>query len=141
MIQAAIVTRRLKPGKTYADFRKAWYHTVGFGTKNKMLTILNVADPSEIIVIGFNETTIEQVRQLINIDIKERGANPLDDVIEPKIDRKFGVLIAEDDFSSEGSIEYKPAAIDGKLTDFTELKNAQVEVTKILAQLKNMGKF
>ena len=26
MITVAIVTRRLKEGKTYEDFRKAWYH-------------------------------------------------------------------------------------------------------------------
>ena len=31
MITVAIVTRRLKEGKTYEDFRKAWYHTIGFG--------------------------------------------------------------------------------------------------------------
>ena len=60
MIQVAILTRRLKEGKTYEDFRKAWYHTGGFGTGNKMYTVINVFDPREILVIGFTETTLEQ---------------------------------------------------------------------------------
>jgi len=55
MIQAAIITRRLKEGKTYEDFRKAWYHTIGFGTANKMYTVVNGLDPREIIVIGFTK--------------------------------------------------------------------------------------
>jgi hypothetical protein len=29
MITVAIITLRLKEGKTYEDFRRAWYHTVG----------------------------------------------------------------------------------------------------------------
>ncbi|MDY9923200.1 hypothetical protein [Methanobacterium sp.] len=40
----AIVTRRLKEGKTYDDFRKEWYHTIGFGASNKMYTIVNTFD-------------------------------------------------------------------------------------------------
>lgn len=30
-MMVSIVTRRLKEGKTYGDFRKAWYHTIRFG--------------------------------------------------------------------------------------------------------------
>lgn len=49
MIQVAILSRRLKEGKTYEDFRKAWYHTVGFGTANRMLTVINTLYPRETI--------------------------------------------------------------------------------------------
>ena len=28
MITVAVVTRRLKEGKTYEDFLKAWHHTI-----------------------------------------------------------------------------------------------------------------
>ena len=31
----AILTRRLREGKSYDDFRKAWYHTTGFGVEGK----------------------------------------------------------------------------------------------------------
>ncbi len=30
-MMVSIITRRLEDGKTYEDFRKAWYHTIGFG--------------------------------------------------------------------------------------------------------------
>ncbi|MDD1724415.1 MAG: hypothetical protein LUQ07_04730 [Methanospirillum sp.] len=45
----AVVTRSLNEGKTYDDFRKAWFHTVSFGTTNRMYTLVNMADPREII--------------------------------------------------------------------------------------------
>lgn len=103
MIQIAIVKRRLSEGKTYEDFRKAWYHTIGFGTTNKMPTMLNVADPREVIVIGLTETTIEQAHDLITIDAKERKENPLNDVIEPEIGRTFGILSTSPHPSGVGS--------------------------------------
>lgn len=140
MIQAAIIKRRLKEGKTYEDFRKAWYHTVGFGTNNRMLTIISVDDPREVIVIGLNETTIEQVRKLVAIDVQEREKNPLDDVIEPEIDRTFGILVAEDDFSAQGSIEYKPPVVDGKSINMAEVEENLQAGAQILGELAAMGK-
>ena len=136
MIQVAIVTRRLKKGKTYDDFRKAWYHTKGFGTSNKMLTILNAANPNEIIVIGLTEAGLEKIPDLIAIDSNERGSNPLDEVIEPQIERIFGVLVAEDDFSGSGSIEYKPPTVNGKVTDMNVLKSNIQQGMKLLAKFR-----
>lgn len=123
MMSVAIVKRRLKEGKTYEDFRKAWFHTVGFGTKNKMYSLINAFDEREIIVIGFTElpTETEDILEGLRIDVKERLDNPLDDVIEPEIERDFGILISEDDFSAEGAIEYKNPTIDGKEVDIEEV--------------------
>lgn len=121
MKTVSIITRRLKEGKSYEDFRKAWYHTVGFGTPTKMVTALNVYDQREIIVMGFVETDLEQFEEGLNIDVKERLENPLDDVIEPEIGRKFGIIISEDDFSDEGKLEYKKPAVDGQETDLDEI--------------------
>jgi hypothetical protein len=142
MIQVAIVTRRLKVGNTYEDFRKAWYHTVGFGTKNRMFTALNVAvaDPREVIVIGLNETSIEQVRDLIVLDAWEREANPLDEVIEPEIGRTFGILVAEDDFSAAGDLECRPASVNGQRTDMAEVEANLRAGAEILAELAAQGK-
>lgn len=120
MIQVAILTRRLKEGKTYEDFRKAWYHTVGFGTANRMYTMINAFDPREIVVIGFTEIELEQFLSGLKIDVKERLEHPLEDVIEPSIGRKFGLLVSEDDFSAEGAIDYKPPAVSGKETDLEQ---------------------
>ena len=122
MIAVAIVRRRLRQGKTYDDFREAWYHRTGFGRSNRMLTALNVADPREVIVIALTEVSLDDADRLLEIDADERAASPLDDVIEPAIDRTFGVLIAEDDFSSSGPIPYRPAAAGGSETDLGEVQ-------------------
>ena len=127
----------MREGKTYEDFRKAWYHTVGFGATNKMLTMINGADPREVIVIGLTEvTTIEQARDLIAIDAKERKENTLNDVVEPEIGRTFGILIAEDDFSGTGPIAYRSASVNGKETDMAEVAENLSEGAKLLAELQ-----
>ena len=133
MITVSIITRRLKEGKTYEDFRKAWYHTVGFGTSSKLYTALNVNDPREIIVMGFIESEMEEFMDGLEIDVEERLENPLDDVIEPEIGRKFGMVISEDDFSDEGAIEYKEPSINGKETDVKAVYNDIVQVAEFIS--------
>jgi len=137
MIVAAILKRTLKEGKTYEDFRRAWYHTVGFGTENRMLTVLNGANPREIIVIGLTDTTLELAGPLLSIDASERQHNPLSDVIEPEVDRTLGVLVAEDDFSATGGIDYLPAAVNGKETNMAEVATFIQEATKLLTQARD----
>ena len=133
LITVAIVTRRLKEGKTYEDFRKAWYHTVGFGTPTKMFTAVNAADPREIIVIGFVETTLDRFQAGLQIDVEERLTHSLDDVIEPEIGRRFGILVSEDDFSSEGAIAYKPPSVAGKETDMDEVSHELFQIAAMIA--------
>ena len=53
----------------------------------------------------------------MDIDVKGREENPLDDVIEPEIGRSFALQVAEDDFSAAGDISYCQAGIDGNITD------------------------
>ncbi len=123
MNSVAIVKRKLKPGKTYEDFRKAWYHTQGFGVKTTMYSMMNAFDPSEIVVIGLMDIeSEEQLQEVLKIDVTERLDNSLDDIIEPNIDRDFGALLAIDDFSADGKLEYKPASINGKKTDLQEVQ-------------------
>jgi len=134
MITVAIITRKLKEGKTYEDFRKAWYHTVGFGASSKLYTVINTFDAREITVIGFVETDHEEFRSKAEIDVRQRLDNPLDDVIEPEITRQFGVLVSEDDFSASGGIKYKPASIAGKVTNIEELMNQLQEVSLVVTE-------
>ncbi len=122
MIAVAILRRRLRPGKTYDDFRKAWYHESGFGTPNRMLTALSVTDPREVIVIALTEASPENAARLLEADAAERGASSLDEVIEPAIERTFGILVAEDDFSAAGPVAYRPAAVGGAETDLGEVR-------------------
>jgi len=138
MIQVAILTRRLKEGKTYEDFRKAWYHTVGFSTGNKMFSVINAFDPKEIIVIGMTEFDLDTLMAGLKIDVKERLDHSLDEVIEPSIGRTFGIMVSEDDFSAEGAIDYKPPTVAGVETDlpkfFEDLQEVADTISKASAE-------
>jgi hypothetical protein len=135
MITISIITRRLREGKTYEDFRKAWYHSIGFGTTTKLYTAINAFDQREIIVIGFVEIKPGQDPvKILQIDVKERLDNPLEAVIEPTIGRTYGILVSEDDFSSTGKIDYKPASINGKETDFNEIAQGLALARKLITK-------
>jgi len=131
----SIITRRLKEGKTYEDFRKAWFHSVGFGTTSKLYTAINAFNPREIIVVGFVEIKPGQdPLKILRIDVKERLDNPLDAVIEPEIGRTYGILVSEDDFSSTGQMKYKPPSINGKETDLKEIAQGLELAQKLITQ-------
>jgi hypothetical protein len=131
----SIITRTLKDGKTYEDFRKAWFHTTGFGTSSKLYTSINAFDQREIIVIGFVEILPNQdPMKVLRIDVKERLDNPLDNIIEPEIGRVYGIVVSEDDFSATGSIEYQPPSINGKVTDLNEIAIGLSLAKQLIAQ-------
>jgi len=122
MMFMSLLTRRLKEGKTYEDFRKAWYHSVGYGVPARLYSVINAFDPREIIVIGFGEIKPgEDPMKLVQIEVKERLDHPLEAVIEPVIGRTFGIVVSEDDFSPAGNMKFKPASVGGKETDFMEI--------------------
>nr|WP_321350793.1 ROK family protein [uncultured Methanoregula sp.] len=137
----SIITRRLREGKTYEDFRKAWFHTTGFGIagkdgktgSNRMYSMINLFDPREVIVIGFATATPGQMEEALKIEVKFRGENPMDAVIEPEIGRKFAALVSEDDFSAAGQIPYKPPSVGGRETDMADFAQALQVVAKIFA--------
>ncbi|MCF6766030.1 hypothetical protein L3V82_09610 [Thiotrichales bacterium 19S3-7] len=129
----AMVTRTLKEGKTYDDYRKAWFHTTGFGIPTTMYTIINAFNPREIISIGILDGELIDLYSALEIDVKDRLSNPLDDVIESTIVRNFGVVAAIDDFSPKGELTYIPAAVDGKPTDYNAMS---VVLEQIAAEIK-----
>lgn len=50
----SVFARRLKPGKTYADFIAAWYPDKGFDVPTQgPFVARNIADDREVLVIGF----------------------------------------------------------------------------------------
>jgi hypothetical protein len=122
MMGIIILTRRLKKDKTYEDFRKAWYHTVGYGVPVRLYSAINAFDQREIIVVALGEVKPGQdPTKLIQTEVKERLEHPLEAVIEPEVGRTFGIVVSEDDFSPTGKMEYRPASINGKETDFKEI--------------------
>lgn len=138
----SIITRRLREGKTYEDFRKAWFHTTGFGIagkdgnagSNHMYSMINLFDPREVIVIGFATATPGQMEEALKIEVKFRGEKPMDEVIEPEIGRKFAALVSVDDFSASGQIPYRPPSIDGTETDMAEFAQALQGVAQLFAK-------
>jgi hypothetical protein len=134
MITVAIVTRRLREGKTYEDFRKAWFHTTGFGTPSTLYTMMDVADPRKITVIGFVESDLEEVQKGLMIDVKERLDHSLDAIIEPEIQRSFGILVAEDDFSAPGHIAFHPPSVKGIPTDLKKVNGDLSVLSGMIAE-------
>jgi hypothetical protein len=125
MIEVSIITRTLHEEKTCEDFREAWFHTAGFGTNNKKLTMLKVANPLEVMVIGLTFfASLEAAASLIEIGAKERRGHSLDEVIEPKIRRTFELLMAEDVLSASGKIAFSPARVNGEDTDIDQDQEA-----------------
>ncbi|HYB75954.1 MAG TPA: hypothetical protein VEC08_03250 [Nitrososphaerales archaeon] len=129
-----ILTRRLKEGKTYDDFRKAWYHTVGFGLPTRLYSAINAFDTREIIVVAMGEVDADQAVKMLRTDVRERLEHPLDGVIEPEIGRTFGIIVAEDDFSPQGSLEFKLASVGGRETDFAEVAQGLALAKRLIAQ-------
>lgn len=133
MVVVAIVRRWLREGKTYEDFREEWFHETGFGTTNRMFSCLNVADPREVITIALTEASPENAERLIAVDAAERGGSPLNHIVEPRIERTFGILVAEDDFSAAGQIPYWPASVGGRTPDLREVQAALLLGASLLA--------
>src|SRR5262245_58073342 len=57
----SVLTRRLKDGKTYADFRAAWKPDKGFGVSTRVVTGQGLEDPREIVTIGFSDLEPDDV--------------------------------------------------------------------------------
>jgi hypothetical protein len=101
MIVIAVLVRRLREGKTYDDFRKAWLPEQGFGFPTRVVSAQRVDDDREIVTIGFSELgEAEAEEQLRRIGPQEeRRHERIDEVVEPEMTRRFYVQVAEDDFT------------------------------------------
>lgn len=136
-----IIHRRLREGKTFDDYRKAWFHTAGFGAPTTMYTVVNAFDPRELITVavgggggGDFEEMKSKMKSILEIDLKERNASPLDDIVEESIVRHFGLVIAEDDFSSAGLLHYVTPSVDGVKTDYGEFVKMSAELAEVIAE-------
>lgn len=77
---------------------------------------------------------MDQMPSLLQIDVTERLANPLDDVVEQQIVRHFGVVAAEDDFSPAGILEYRPPSVDGKAVNFAEIEGLLSAIKEMITK-------
>jgi hypothetical protein len=101
MIVISVLTRRLRPGKTYEDFREAWLPDQGFGFPTRVVSAQRADDEREVITIGFSELSeAEAEAQLQRIAPQEqRRHDRIEAVVEPEMTRRFYVQVAEDDFT------------------------------------------
>jgi len=136
-----IIHRRLREGKTFDDYRKAWFHATGFGAPTTMYTVVNAFDPRELISVavggGEGGTFAEmkdKMKSILDIDLQERNASPLDEIVEDSIVRHFGLAIAEYDFSPAGPLEYVKPTIDGQPTDYGEFVKMSAELAQLIAE-------
>jgi hypothetical protein len=101
LIVIAVLVRRLREGKTYDDFRKAWLPEQGFGFPTRVVSAQRVDDDREIITIGFSELDeAEAEAELQRIGPQEQlRHDKIDEVVEPEMTRRFYVQVADDDFT------------------------------------------
>ncbi len=101
MIVISVLTRRLREGRTYEDFREAWLPEQGFGFPTRVVSAQRVDDEREVITIGFSELDEHEAEeQLRRIGPQEHLRHDrIDAVVEPEMTRHFYVQVAEDDFT------------------------------------------
>ena len=106
---ATILVRRLREGKTYADFLAAWYPDKGFGFAAGWgpITARNVADEREILTFGLFELaegeSLEEAGERIAAQEAVRHER-IDEVIESTSLRGVYELLDEFDFKSDESV-------------------------------------
>jgi hypothetical protein len=101
VIVISILTRRLREGKTYEDFREAWLPDQGFGFPTRVVSAQSAEDEREIVTIGFSELSEEEVEaQYQRIQPQEEVRHDrIEAVVEPGMTRRFYLQLAEDDFT------------------------------------------
>jgi hypothetical protein len=104
----SVLIRRLKPGKTYEDFVRAWYPDKGFqmGGRGPILA-RSLTDENEILAIGLMELqggeTIEQAGARIAAQEAVRH-DRIAEVIESTALRGIYEVSDEFDFSTDGTV-------------------------------------
>ena len=138
MTAVAIVTRRLREGRTYDDFRKAWDPQAGFGAPSRFYTVVSATDPRNITIIGFIRSSVPAFAAAAEIDIAARFGGALDDIVEPAVSRSFGLVIAEDDFSAAGPLPQGAPALDAEETVLDAASRRLRELADVVAHAATM---
>jgi hypothetical protein len=97
----SVLMRRLKEGKTYADFRAAWKPHRGFDIPRRVVTGQGVDDPREIVTIGFSELEPEDIPAFLErVGPREQARRErLEHIVEPNVTRGSYVQVADDDLT------------------------------------------
>lgn len=98
----AIFRRRLKDGKTFADFKQAWEAEKGFGVPARVIAATNLDDPHEVLTVGFVDIDARDLGHPEESVEQQEAARhgKIDEVIESTELKAFYVVQSEHDFSS-----------------------------------------
>ena len=96
-----VFVRRLREGKTYEDFREAWYPEVGFGVPSRVLSGSNIFEQREIVTVGFVDADVTDLQSLgTRLAAQEaKRHDRIAEVIESTEVRIFFTLEDDSDFS------------------------------------------
>jgi hypothetical protein len=109
----AVFRRRLKPGKNLEDFTRAWEAERGFGVPARVFTAASLADPREILTVGFVDLDPAELEAGVAqvAEQEQERHERIAEVIESTELREFYALGSEHDFTAE------PRAIDPNSPD------------------------
>lgn len=104
----AVLVRRLKPGKTVADFIDAWYPDKGFGVPVRGPFVApSLDDPREILVTAFidlpDRPSLDETMKRVAAQEAVRH-DRIAEVIEATTVRGLYEVRAEFDFSTDASV-------------------------------------
>ena len=99
----AIFRRRLKEGKTFADFKEAWEAERGFGVPARVIAATSLEDPREILTVGFVDIDPRELAPTSEAVAEGESVRHgrIDEVIETTELRAFYDARSEHDFSAE----------------------------------------
>ncbi len=96
-----VFVRTLREGKTYADFREAWFPEVGFGVPARVVSGGGVLDPREVVTVGFVDAEPDALADLGERLSQAEAArhDKIADVIESTEIRTFFTVDGDHDFA------------------------------------------
>jgi hypothetical protein len=99
----SVFVRRLKEGRTFAEFVEEWEADRGFGVPTRVLNAQSLDDPRDVISIGFVDVSVEELRAGLAAGAAQEQVrhDRIDTVVEPTSLRCMYELKAEHDFTAD----------------------------------------
>jgi hypothetical protein len=95
----SVFVRRLKEGRTFAEFIEEWEADRGFGVPTRVFNAQSLDDPRDIVSVGFVDVTAETLQErLASAESVRHGR--IETVIESTALRCMYELRAEHDFTA-----------------------------------------
>jgi hypothetical protein len=97
----SVFVRRLKQGRTFAEFVEEWEADEGFGVPTRVFNAQSLEDPRDVISIGFVDVTVPELeRRLAEAAAQERVRHErIDTVVESTTLRCMYEVRTEHDFT------------------------------------------